>query len=147
MKKLIGILICMLLIVPALSVIAAKNETPSVPIITGETNGKSGQTYTYSFISTDPDGDDINYCIDWGCGDPEFCIGPFSSGTEQSDSHEWSEGTYVIKVKAQDSNGAESEWGTLTISMPKTKDIRTPFLLFLENHPRILLLLQMILGL
>jgi hypothetical protein len=42
-----------------------------------------------------------------------------SSGTEVSISHTWTErGTYEIKVKAMDEHGKESDWGTLSVTMP-----------------------------
>jgi len=39
---------------------------------------------------------------------------------------------YELKVKAIDEHGAESDWATLEVSMPKNKAIN-PFLLFLER--------------
>ena len=37
-------------------------------------------------------------------------------------------GTYTIKVKAKDDQDAESDWGTLKVSMPRNRAMRTPFL-------------------
>jgi len=100
------------------------SKAPSAPIITGESSGKPGIEYEYTFVSTDPEGDNIEYCIDWGDNTGEVCIGPYSSGAEASAKHTWSEqGDYTIKVKARDVNGAESDWETLDVSMPKSKSI------------------------
>ena len=56
-----------------------------------------------------------------------------SSGDVFTRSHIWDEkDTYIIRAKAKDSNGAESDWTTLEISMPKNKPIN-PFILFLER--------------
>ena len=70
-------------------------------------------------------GDDISYCINWGDGTEEVCIGPFLSGEEQTVSHTWSEdGDYEVKLKVQDVFGAESEYTTFQVSMPKQKQFR-----------------------
>ncbi len=125
-KKIIGILVCMTLMIPALSVTAIANEPPTAPDIDGPTSGKPGVEYPYNLCSTDPDGDDIFYCIDWGDGSGEVCIGPYPSGVcPPPVSHTWSEqGIYIIKAKAKDTHDAESEWSTLEVTMPKSK--RTP---------------------
>jgi len=106
------------------------NEPPGKPIITGKTSGKSGIEYEYTFISTDPDGDNITYCIDWGDNTSEVCIGPYPSGVEASAKHTWSKkGDYTIKARARDFYGAESDWETLEINMPKSKTISIQLLL------------------
>jgi hypothetical protein len=100
------------------------NNPPEKPTIEGPTSGKTGTAYDYYFCSSDPDGDDIYYCVDWGDGSGEVCLGPYPSNTCITVSHTWtSDGTYIIKVKARDSNQAESEWATLSVSMPKSKSI------------------------
>ncbi|MCK5301447.1 MAG: hypothetical protein KAJ21_06035 [Thermoplasmatales archaeon] len=146
-KKILSIYLCMLLMAPFIVMTASANEPPTKPILTGPTNGKTGDELMYTFVSTDPDGDDISYCIQWGCTDPEVCLGPFPSGVEQSDSHSYAEGTYIIKVKARDANDAESDWATLEISVPKTKGIDLFFLRFLNQYPTLFTLLQKFLGL
>jgi hypothetical protein len=104
------------------------NTPPEKPIITGQTNGKPVIDYEYKFVSNDPQGDNIEYCIKWGDNTSEVCIGPFPSGIEQTSSHMWTEeGTYMIRAKAKDIHGAESEWSTFEVSMPKTF-IYTPFI-------------------
>jgi hypothetical protein len=146
-KKIVSIYLCMLLMTPLIVMTASANEPPTKPIITGPTNGKTGDALSYTFVSTDPDGDDIRYCIQWGCTDPEVCIGPYHSGEEQAASHSYAEGTYIIKVKAQDINDAESDWATLEISVPKIKGFNLFFLRFIDQYPNLLQLLQKFLGL
>jgi hypothetical protein len=98
------------------------NSPPDKPTISGETNGKPNTEYEYKFISTDLEEDNITYCINWGDDTAEICIGPYLSGIEASTIHTWSEkGNYIIKVKARDINGAESNWATLSVSMSKNK--------------------------
>ena len=70
-------------------------------------------------MSTDPDGDDLKYSIEWGDGEEDI-TGEFASGTPAIASHVWSEkGNYVISAKAIDRYGGESELGELTIKIPK----------------------------
>jgi len=103
------------------------NQPPGAPDITGPINGKAGEEQEYTIVSTDPDGDDIYYYINWSDGTNTIYIGPYESDEEVSISHTWEEkGTYIIKVKAWDYYQAESEWGTLEVSMPK--DMRSDLL-------------------
>ncbi len=96
---------------------------PEPPTITGPTSGKVGKEYNYTFVSIDPVGDDIaKYTIDWGDDNIEVVEGLFVSGEEIIVSHIWNiEGTYNIKAKATNIHGAESNWGTLTVTMPKNQ--------------------------
>jgi plastocyanin len=67
-------------------------------------------TYNYSTSTTDPDGDQVNYIIDWGDGATSE-TGFLNSGTNASISHSWrSPGTYNIRAKATDIYGATSQW-------------------------------------
>ena len=105
-----------------MAVLNTDNSPPDKPTITGQINGKPNTEYEYKFVSTDPEGDNITYCINWGDDAAEVCIGPYPSGVEASATHTWSEkGNYIIKAKARDVYGAESDWATLSVSMPKNK--------------------------
>ena len=127
MKKIIILSILMMLIIPLLATTAAANNPPVNPTIEGPTTGESGVEYTYHFRSIDPDGDNINYRIRWGDESNEEYIGPFASGASLLRGHTFEEdGTYTIMVKAQDMYGAESDWTTLEVSMPKDT-VRLPF--------------------
>lgn len=97
-------------------------QAPIKPIIIkGQLNGKFGEEYNYSAYTTDPQNDDIYYFWDWGDGTDSGWIGPSPSGVEYETSNIWDEkGEYVIKVKAKDVDGYESDWSDpLSISMPK----------------------------
>ena len=70
------------------------------------------------------------------------------SGIEYTKSHSWDEqGSYIIRARARDIYGAESDWAELEVSMPKTKITNSPFITFLQNHPNLFPLLRQILGL
>jgi len=69
------------------------NNPPSAPYVTGPNNGKIGVEYNWTFVSTDPDEDNITYYIDWAdeCGGAEW-YGPYPSGEEINIAH-----TYVYE--------------------------------------------------
>jgi len=95
-------------------------DRPTDPLIGGEAQGKAGESYTYEFASTDSDGDEIFYYIDWGDGATEEWIGPYESGEIVKINHTWDEiGAYTIKAKARDTKGLESDWSQLIVKMPK----------------------------
>lgn len=101
-----------------------ENQMPNKPTITGQIKGKPNTNYIYNFIATDPDQDNLYYYIDWGDNNSEEWIGPYNSGEEISISHSWTQkGIYNIKAKVKDEHGAESDWATLEITMPKNKTI------------------------
>jgi len=105
---------------PVNSPLGSRNEPPSAPIITGPTNGNAGTTYEYTFVSTDPEGDDLEYYIKWcqSCGGGEW-FGPFPSGQEVTVNHSWSEqGMHTISAMAKDTYGDESDWSYLEVTMP-----------------------------
>lgn len=81
-------------------------ETPTVKLPFSILNS----TVVCSTFTSDPDGDDIAYKIDWGTD-----VSPWSNfipddsiyvASHQYNNHD----SYEIKVKAKDSEGAESEW-------------------------------------
>jgi hypothetical protein len=99
------------------------NGPPDLPIINGPISGTVGVEYNWTFISIDPDSDDIYYLVQWGdgCGSQEW-VGPYPSGEEVILSHTYCrKGTYSIYSKAMDIYGAESEWGELQVIMPRNK--------------------------
>jgi len=119
------------------------NDPSDIPVINGQTNGKAGTEYDYTFSATDPDNDDVYYCIDWGDETDLVYIGPYPSGETVTVSHTWAkQGDYIIKSKSYDSTFAESDWGTLEITMPRNRAVNNPFFKFLEQHPILYQLLQ-----
>jgi len=127
--------------------IYGSNDPPNTPTIDGPEEGKAGEEQEYIINTTDPDGDDVFYLIDWGNNSEESWDGPHGSGEEITLTHTWDEeGTYTVTVKAKDIHGFESGYVSLEVTMPKNKAINFPFLRFLENHPRLFPLLRQILG-
>ena len=104
------------------------NTPPNTPILYGQTNGKAGEEYRYEFLTIDPDDDDVYYYIEWGDGEFEEWLGPYDSDEKIKVNHSWDEkGGYIIRAKVKDEHGAESYWGVLQISMPKSKRTFNPF--------------------
>lgn len=99
------------------------NNPPITPTITGPTSGKPGEEYTFCIPAiTDPDGDNLFVYWDWGDGETSGWLGPYESGQEICANHSWDkDGTYIIKAKLKDEFGAESDWGTLKVSIPRNK--------------------------
>ncbi|MCK5636367.1 MAG: PQQ-binding-like beta-propeller repeat protein [Thermoplasmatales archaeon] len=113
------------------------NSPPNKPDIDGRTSGKPGTSYAYTFTSIDPDDDQVSYYIDWDDGDITDWTAFQPSGDSYSESHTWAtKGTYTIRAKAKDTEGHESDWGTLTVTMPRNKaTINSWFLWFFKQFP------------
>jgi len=122
-------------------------EKPAKP--TGENNGKPGNTYTYSTETTDIDGDQVYYLWDWGDGNFSEWLGPFASGAAATAEKSWTaKGNYSIRVKAKDSNGAESNWSDpLSITMPYNIPFIIRFVDLLEKFfPRLFYFFEILLN-
>ena len=104
-------------------IIVKYSGSPEKPDIDGPKEGKPGIEYNYTFVSTDPEGEDLFYYIDWGDGTFEDWIGPYQSGETVTMSHEWKgfgEKTLDIRVKVKDVHDVISNWSApLQISLPK----------------------------
>ena len=125
------------------------NQPPTAPDINGPTSGNAGTSYDYNFTATDPDGDDVEYFVDWGDDNTEW-TGFSASGTPVTVSHTWAEeDTYTITAKAQDEYGLESDWATLEVEMPVNQQVViNPLLqMILERFPNAFLILRYLLGL
>jgi hypothetical protein len=114
------------------------SEPPNTPVISGPTTGSPGNEYTYSISLIDPENDDVFLYVDWDDGNIIDWFGSFDSGETAEIGHTWDEkGTYIIKAKVKDFYNAESDWGTLTVTMPRNRaiNINSLFLRFLEHFP------------
>ena len=113
------------------------NTHPNIPNVIGPLSGKAGEIYEYKFLSTDPESQDISFFVNWGDNTSTYWTGYITSGAEVTLAHTWSElGTYIIKAKAKDIYGAESQWATLQVTIPRNKITTYPLLLrFLERFP------------
>jgi hypothetical protein len=102
-----------------LSEVSFRSNPPTKPVLTGSDNGVIKQVYNLSVVSTEPDGEDVYYFIDWGDGRVDEWMGPYTSGVTVKITHQWNKkGTYIIKAKAKDIHYVESDWSTLNVVMP-----------------------------
>jgi len=133
----------------AKTVVISSNSPPGKPSLSGPSSGRPGISYSFSASTVDPDVDQVYYWFDWDDGTNTGWIGPYNSGQTITSSHVWSsQGTYSLKVKAKDTQNAESVWSDpLSINLPKNKFTSFGIIDFIENHPRILPILRLLLGL
>ena len=92
---------------------------PDKPTLDGQTNGVDGEELAFTFSSTDPEGEDIYYFLDWGDGTNSGWLGPYISGETGESENSWeSIGTFEVKVKARDINNKASDWSDpLTVTI------------------------------
>jgi outer membrane protein assembly factor BamB len=120
-------------------------NAPDTPTINGPIKGKIRTPYNYTFTTIDPNGDNVFYYIDWGDGKNTGYIGPYQSGELITKNHIWTKkGTYVIQAQAKDINDLKSDWGKLTVTIPKNKAVNFNSLLLklLGRFPILQKLLQ-----
>ena len=129
-----------------------ENSPPEIPTINGTTHGTIGIEYNYTFLTTDPDGDDVYYYIKWEPGCPSVVwFGPYPSGQEITFSHSFTQrGTYSINYQAKDIYNTTSDIGLLSVTMSREKAINRPLFNYLQNffedYHKILILLQRLLN-
>jgi hypothetical protein len=112
------------------------NQPPNFLTISGTVTGIPDVTYDYDFTNcVDPEGDDMTYHVEWGDGGMD-------EGFVESDgaftlSHTWTKrGDYVIKAKLVDDYGAEGDWTTIDVSIPRTRALHNyDWLSILEQFP------------
>jgi hypothetical protein len=122
---------------------------PCSPTINGPASGKINVQQNYTLNAVDPNEDDVYYYIDWGDMTDSGWVGPFTSGFDAIVNHTWSKkGIYTIRAKAKDINGNESEWATLSVTMPCSYNL--PFQPFweklLERFPNAFPILRHLIG-
>ena len=87
------------------------SEPPNQPTISGPSSGIEGEEYEYTFKSTDPEGEEIYYYIEWGDETTSGWIGPYNSGEEVNATHTWTvKGKYEIRAQAKDVYDVKSNW-------------------------------------
>jgi hypothetical protein len=80
-----------------------ENQPPANPAIDGPSWGLGGKKYVFTYLSSDPDGHDVYYKIDWDDGTNTGWIGPYGSSEEITLNHSWNKkGEYSIKAWAKD---------------------------------------------
>jgi aminopeptidase YwaD len=106
---------------------------PAPPVLTGPTNGRVNELYSFEAVTTEPDGEDVYYYFDWDDGTNSGWLGPYLPETPITAQHSWTAlGTYTIRVKARDIYYASSDW-----SEPLNITIIAPVLTINDSTTRI----------
>jgi hypothetical protein len=87
------------------------NDAPSVPVISRNI------FFRYTFELNDPNGDVMYLYVDWGDGTNTGWIGCWDTGESVTLTHLVGPDN-TVSAKAKDIWGAESEWGTLEVTIP-----------------------------
>ena len=104
--------------------VAIKNPLPpDTPVLNGPLSGNINTEYTWLATTTDPNGDNVQYTVDWGDGTKTVsAFVPSGFGYGAYISHSWSvAGTYQVKAMATDTTGLTSAW-----SNPRSISIVVP---------------------
>jgi hypothetical protein len=118
-------------------------HSPNSPIINGPTSGSVGLQYKYRVCTTDQDDDNVYYTVDWDDGGIQRYIGPYRTGEDVILEHSWNRlGKYNIKVKAIDEWGSQSNWVTLSVTIPKIKIINKPLMNLIERYNALFVLIE-----
>lgn len=81
------------------------NGPPGMPNISGPATRRPGESGSYSFSASDPDGDTMTVSIDWGDGSTT------TSSLPTTRTHAYaSPGDYCLRAKATDVHGTRSPW-------------------------------------
>jgi hypothetical protein len=127
-----------------------ENEAPNQPTIDGQQSGRPCISYSYDVRASDPEGDEVYYWIEWGDGSAAIqWIGPYQSGQIITVSHTFSKkGTFIIKCQTKDVYGKESDWGTLSVTMPYSYNIQLMqfWTKLLERFPNTFPILRHLMG-
>jgi len=128
------------------------NEPPTAPTIDGPMEVIRDENYDYKFNSTDPEGGNIRYWIDWDDGLILEWEGPHTSGVEITIRNKWEiTGTYTIKSRTEDDKGLYSDWTYLEVTVPMNQLVQNqgfPLLQqLLERFPNAFPILRQLLEL
>jgi hypothetical protein len=105
-------------------------------------SGKPNKEYDFTFVATDPEGDQVYYYADWGDGTNSGWDGPYNSGASATLSHTWTEQQeFTITARAKDAIGNIGPASTFPFSTPKNKALIWNFL---EKFPFISQLIKMV---
>jgi hypothetical protein len=126
------------------------NYQPNTPVITGPSKVKPSVTTTFTATATDNDsGQTLSFDIDWGDGNVTTGVGPYGSGQTANVTHSWAQkGTYMIKARATDNLGAQSDWGTLQVVCPTEYQFSLAAFLqhLFDRFPNLFPILRHVLG-
>ena len=123
MRALLTVFAAVGLAVVLVSGLCESNTPPDKPTITGPSSAGDGDTLTFRVTVTDPEGDNVEFKLDYGDGTTaEWTAVSYSSGMTISRKYAYPDtGSYEVKVMARDEEELESEWSdplTVTCKSP-----------------------------
>jgi len=101
------------------------NSPPDTPTIEGSPEAVKGEYCWYNITFNDPDGAPLYlYAVAFG-RESNIWWGPYPPTWYKEFLHfHWDEeGEYIVKAKVKDPYGAESDWATLEITVPRNRQI------------------------
>jgi PKD repeat protein len=116
------------------------NDPPTPPQITGPGMGRVDDDISLSITSTDPDRNLLSYEIEWGDQTRSETLGPFTSGTKVTVTHQWRDaGRYTIQVTCIDTHHTQSNKTPHTIRIYDIYILNEYFMeYYSQNHQVIL---------
>jgi hypothetical protein len=99
------------------ALITTGNNQPETPSLVGPVSGHKTVSYEYTIVATDPDGDSLQYIIDWG-DETQFMSPSTASGTSVQTTHQWTApGFYIVQAYAQDPFDNVSDIVQMTVAI------------------------------
>jgi rhodanese-related sulfurtransferase len=125
------------------------NTSPAAPELNGPTTVKVNTPTDYTLSTTDLENDAVFYWIQWCEDNITEWDGPYESGEEVVFTNTWChKGTFIIKAKAMDFYGFESEITELEITVPRIKMINLNLLdILFERFPLVHMMFRFLLQL
>jgi C1A family cysteine protease len=103
--------------------IQESNSPPDVPKIEGSSEAIKGEYCWYNITFSDPDGSPLYlYVVAFGF-ESNIWWGPYPPIWYKEFLHFYwdEEGDYIVKAKVKDPYGAESDWATLEVTVPRSR--------------------------
>jgi len=123
------------------------NYPPDKPSIEGPLRWPAGIEVCFTFHSTDPNGDNVMYIIDW-CDNSINETEYYPSCTPVEVCHTWEDmNKYIMRAKAVDILGNESDWAIFEVTISRNRaTYNLLFLWFLERFPILERLLNILIN-
>jgi rhodanese-related sulfurtransferase len=110
-----------------------QNADPNAPVINGPTSVKAKKVINFKFYATDPNNDGVKLFIDWDDNTTKLTEYGYS-GQQVTLSHKWTKmGSCIVKAKAIDFYGKESNWTILELTVPRTISVKILLHEFLDR--------------
>jgi hypothetical protein len=109
----------------------SENQPPSASTITGPSQGDPNIPQEFKFKSSDPEGDDVRYHIDWDDETPIETTDYSPAYTQVDVIHTYTQsGKYTITANAEDEDDNTGPCSTLLFTCPRDKAVTNNMLLY-----------------